>query len=107
MSTEELEKLWKDSDHWSGAYYRCPEDPRLIVPKRKGIGWTINLGHPKGKASLAMLVIFGLLPPGYVILAERPAINPVHILYAIGISCVMTVTFCLIFSRIHQQQKSP
>lgn len=103
MSTEELEKLWQDSDHWSGAYYRCPEDPRLIVPKRKGVGWTINLGHPKGKASLTMLVICGILPPGYVIVTEGPAINPVHIFYAIGISCVMTVAFCFIFSRIRQQ----
>lgn len=99
MSTEELEKLWNNSDHWSGAYYRCPEDPRLVVPKRKGVGWTINLGHPKGKASLTMLLIGGLLPPGYVILTEGPAIHPGHILYAIGISCVMTVVFCLIFSR--------
>jgi hypothetical protein len=102
MSTEELEKLWQDSNHWSGAYYRCPKDPRLVVPKRKGVGWTINLGHPKGKASLVMLVICGLLPPGFVILTEGPAINPVHIFYAIGISGVMTVAFCLIFSRIRQ-----
>lgn len=102
MSSEELEKLWQDSDHWSGPYYRCPEDPRLVVPKRKGVGWTINLGHPKGKASLAMLVTSGLLPPGYVILTEGPAIHPVHIFYAIGISCVMTAAFCWIFSRVRQ-----
>jgi len=103
MSTEELEKLWQDSTHWSGAYYRCPEDPRLVVPRRKGVGWTINLGHPKGRASLTMLVICGLVPPGYVILSEGPAINSVHIFYAIGISCIMTVAFCLVFSKIRQQ----
>jgi len=103
MPTEDLQKLWQDSDHWSGAFYRCPEDPRLVVPKRKGFGWTINLGHPKGKASLAILVISGLLPPGFVILTEQPAINPVHIFYAIGISCVITVACCLIFSRSRQQ----
>lgn len=102
-TTDELKKLWQDSGHWSGAYYRCPEDPRLVVPKRKGVGWTINLGHPRGKESLAMLVIGGLLPPGYVILTEGPAIRPMHIFYAMGISCVMTVGFCLIFSRIRQR----
>jgi hypothetical protein len=73
------------------------------VPKRRGIGWTINLGHSKGKASLATLVICGLLPPGYVILTEGPVVNQLHIFYAIGISCIMTVAFCLIFSRVRQQ----
>ena len=73
------------------------------MPKRKGLGWTINIGHPKGKASLVMLVICGLLPPGYVILSERSGINPVHIFYAIGISCAMTIAFCLIFSRVREE----
>ena len=33
-------------DGWRGVLYVNPEDPRLIVPKRSGIGWTFNFSRP-------------------------------------------------------------
>ncbi|ATW25443.1 DUF5808 domain-containing protein [Candidatus Formimonas warabiya] len=50
----EQESTWK----W-GCYYN-PHDPRIIVPKRiAGMGWTINIGNPAGKAiGLGMIALF-------------------------------------------------
>ena len=59
---EPLEKLWQDSDHWSGGIYFCKEDPRLVVRKRlKWTGWTINFGHKWSTASLVALIMFPVL----------------------------------------------
>ena len=34
--------------------YHDADDPRMIVPKRvRALGWTINVGHRKGRAALA------------------------------------------------------
>lgn len=56
----------KDDTHLSeqesvykwGAYYN-PNDPRIFVPKRiAGMGWTINIAHPVGKAmGVGILVV--------------------------------------------------
>lgn len=47
-----------DDDRWLlGSVYYNPDDRRLNVAKRMGIGGTINLAHPAGKAITA---IFGL-----------------------------------------------
>jgi len=40
-----------------GMFYINPEDPSLIVPKRAGIGTTINLGHPVGRAIGALIIL--------------------------------------------------
>ena len=36
----------KEPRGWSGYIYRNPDDPALFVPKRLGVGWTVNFGHP-------------------------------------------------------------
>jgi len=34
--------------------YHDADDPRVIVPKRvKALGWTINVGHQRGRLALA------------------------------------------------------
>ena len=36
-----------DDSHWkAGLFYVNPDDPAILVPKRLGIGWTINFGRP-------------------------------------------------------------
>jgi uncharacterized membrane protein len=35
-----------DDHHWVGIFYRDRADPRLMVPKRYGWGWTLNYGRP-------------------------------------------------------------
>jgi uncharacterized membrane protein len=41
----EVERL--DSRNWYlGVFYYNPDDPAVFVPKRLGLGWTINFAHP-------------------------------------------------------------
>ncbi|CAM5347612.1 DUF1648 domain-containing protein [Leifsonia shinshuensis] len=56
-----------DDRHWKGGLiYVNPADPALFVPKRFGVGLTINLGHPGGMAigigTLLLLVAAIALP---------------------------------------------
>lgn len=57
MTPDELKRLWIEPSHWNGdGSYQCTADPRLMVPKRNGGGWTLNMAHPKAQA-----VIWGIL----------------------------------------------
>lgn len=60
MEREQIDNLWRDKTNWSwGVIYCCPEDPRVIVPRRwRWGGWTLNFGHPR--AGIVGLVAFGL-----------------------------------------------
>jgi len=60
MNRMRIEELWTDPGNWTwGVIYRCPEDPRVIVPRRwRWGGWTLNFSHPK--AGLVGLAAFGL-----------------------------------------------
>ena len=49
-----------DERHWlGGLIYNNPDDPHLLVPKRFGIGRSVNFGRPLGK----LLLIGPLLLP--------------------------------------------
>jgi uncharacterized membrane protein len=51
-----------DDQHWKGGlFYVNPDDPALVVPRRFGLGWTLNLGRASGVAVtiLLLLVILG------------------------------------------------
>jgi uncharacterized membrane protein len=50
--------VFRDDDrYWYGDFlYNNPDDPDPFVPKRYGLGWTVNFGHPVGK-----LVLIGTL----------------------------------------------
>lgn len=50
-----------DDRHWkAGFVYVNRNDAALLVPKRFGVGWTINLGHPAGIAiAVLLLVVIG------------------------------------------------
>ena len=43
--------IFRDDDrYWRGGFfYNNPDDPAVFVPKRFGLGWTINFGNPKGR----------------------------------------------------------
>lgn len=38
-----------------GMIYSNPEDPAIIVPKRYGIGWTVNMARPMGRLTIATI----------------------------------------------------
>ncbi|MBO7746705.1 DUF1648 domain-containing protein [Paenibacillus sp. MWE-103] len=47
-----------DEEHWlaGGGVYYNPRDPAVFVPKKHGIGWTVNFGRPMGWLIIATLV---------------------------------------------------
>ena len=46
-----------DDVHWkAGIFYVNPGDPSIVVPRRFGIGWTLNLGNWRSWLALAALV---------------------------------------------------
>lgn len=56
-----------DDRYWkAGLVYVNRRDPALLVPKRFGAGWTINVGHPAG---MAIGVVILLIIAGAVVLA--------------------------------------
>ncbi|HEY7356160.1 MAG TPA: DUF5808 domain-containing protein [Ktedonobacterales bacterium] len=62
-----------DDRYWMGGFlYNNPDDPDIMVPKRYGLGWTFNFGHPKGKwvvigliALPLLLALLGAFAPGF------------------------------------------
>ena len=56
-----------DNRYWyAGFFYNNPDDPALFVPKRYGLGWTLNFGHPQAKlvliGSLVVILVLTILP---------------------------------------------
>jgi uncharacterized membrane protein len=51
-----------DERYWSGGiFYNNPDDPAVFVPKRFGLGWTVNFGHPQGKLLLIGILLLPLV----------------------------------------------
>ena len=48
-------------DGWRGLFYVNPGDPRLVVPKRSGLGWTFNFARPAAWVVFALLLLGPLL----------------------------------------------
>lgn len=54
-----------DDEHWKlGTFYLNRDDAALFVPKRFGIGWTMNLARPGAWAALAAILLIALAPLG-------------------------------------------
>jgi uncharacterized membrane protein len=52
-----------DDCYWHGAaFYVNRGDPAILVPKRAGVGWTVNFGHPLSSILLAAIVALAALP---------------------------------------------
>ena len=62
--------VFRDDDrYWyAGFFYNNPDDPALFVPKRFGLGWTMNFGHPQAKLVLIGMLVLVLLPPLVVVI---------------------------------------
>ena len=64
-----------DDDNWIlGQFYYNPDDRRLNVEKRMGIGGTINLAHPAGKviAAVSILLLLGsFMAIGYMLMLGK------------------------------------
>ncbi|HEX8733576.1 MAG TPA: DUF5808 domain-containing protein [Ktedonobacterales bacterium] len=67
-----------DDRYWYGFFYYNPDDPDPFVPKRYGLGWTINFGHPLGKLFAALLLALALVPAVVALLAPGLAATGCH-----------------------------
>jgi Family of unknown function (DUF5808) len=47
---------------WNGSFYSNPDDPALLVPKRFGIGYTLNFGNPWSWVVLAFVLLMVAVP---------------------------------------------
>jgi uncharacterized membrane protein len=70
---QSIDAVFRDDDrYWSGGVlYNNPDDLAVFVPKRFGLGWTVNIGRPQGKLFLVgtlllpvALALLGILFPG-------------------------------------------
>ena len=53
---------WENPANWSaGVFYHSRTDTRLLVPKKLGIGYTLNLGNRLGKIVLLLLIAAALV----------------------------------------------
>jgi uncharacterized membrane protein len=53
-----------DDRYWKlGVIYINPEDPSILVERRFGVGWTLNLGNRWGVIALSMLLAVAILVP--------------------------------------------
>ena len=71
MTKEQLIKWWEDPKNWRGGRgYYCPEDPRVIVPKRTiWGGWTVNFAHPKKAWTAIFLSVVLAVAPVFLVAA--------------------------------------
>jgi uncharacterized membrane protein len=51
-----------DEEWKGGVFYSNPRDRSLLVPKRYGIGYTLNFGNPWAWALLALILIVAAAP---------------------------------------------
>lgn len=90
-----LDRLWADANHWrAGLIYWCPEDPRLVVPKRhwKWGGWTMNFAHASAWLLLLAIILVATIPAVVLSLAQMWDIW-LWLAYVVGITvfaCVLS-----------------
>eukprot|EP00416_Gambierdiscus_australes_P015658 CAMPEP_0171076800 /NCGR_PEP_ID=MMETSP0766_2-20121228/13646_1 /TAXON_ID=439317 /ORGANISM="Gambierdiscus australes, Strain CAWD 149" /LENGTH=283 /DNA_ID=CAMNT_0011533809 /DNA_START=121 /DNA_END=972 /DNA_ORIENTATION=- len=65
LNQEQQQQEDDSEEHWvCGVFYRNPSDPRFLVPKRLGLGWTFNFAFGR-----AWLLTFALLASSLVVVA--------------------------------------
>lgn len=63
MTQDEINsREWNNSSNWTAFTYRSVLDSRVFVPKRKGVGVTINFGRKNGTLTLIVIIAAVALP---------------------------------------------
>jgi uncharacterized membrane protein len=57
------DNIYRDDErYWVGGFfYNNPDDPAMFVPKRFGLGWTVNFGNPKGMLFFICMLLIPLV----------------------------------------------
>jgi uncharacterized membrane protein len=66
-----------DDNHWKGIFYVNRDDPALWIPKRFGIGYTLNFGNPWSWAVMG-LILAAVLAPIFLVLRALPHSTRFH-----------------------------
>ncbi|MFC7468900.1 DUF5808 domain-containing protein [Actinomadura keratinilytica] len=53
--TRDDDRFWRAA----GTVYVNADDPAVLVPKRVGLGWTVNLANRRLLASCAVVLVLG------------------------------------------------
>ena len=56
---------------WFGPFYCNPDDPRVVVPKRWGYGWTLNFARPASRLIILGLFVLPLFIQAAVLLMRH------------------------------------
>jgi len=113
VAREDLERMWNDPANWTLFGYRCPNDPRVIVPKRmRAMGWTINWAHPQAVPMLLLMMGIAVGPAlvvvAFMVLASSTAtgLSPagsllgfLSVFGAIGVSTIVIIALSIHLSR--------
>ncbi|MDB5214238.1 MAG: hypothetical protein JWO86_2165 [Myxococcaceae bacterium] len=98
--------LWRDPAHWTAFGYRCKDDPRVIVPKRRAsMGWTLNWAHPWAAGAMLVLSVLAAGPMLVIVwLGQSGVVGPIGMvlaaLVAVPLTIGLLVWFCRYASRV-------
>jgi hypothetical protein len=77
MDKLEPTQINDDDRYWKYGVYNNPNDPRVWVVKRQGIGYTYNIGSPKGKRLFyGTLTGVGIILISVIVIFLLPLFNP-------------------------------
>ena len=77
MGEPKLKQTNHDDQYWKQGLYNNPNDPRVWVPKRYGIGYTYNIGSRKGKRFFyGTLIAIGIVLLAVIFIFLLPLFNP-------------------------------
>ncbi len=59
---DELDRMRNNPDNYKwGFFYSNPKDPRCLVPRKTGIGWSPNFANPYSYLIIISIIIFAIL----------------------------------------------
>ena len=60
-----------EAAHWRGViFYHNPSDSRYFLPKRTGLGWTINFARP-GAIVMVLLIMVAVVSFGMIMMGPQ------------------------------------
>lgn len=75
-----------------GMIYINPEDKRIIVRKRTGLGWTLNFARPMAVPTLILTIAYALAP--VYLLSHFDIVNPWAYIASYIVMLVGLLAFC-------------
>jgi len=57
---------------WKGMFYSNPENPALLVPKRYGVGYTLNFGNPWAWVVMLFILVMIAIPIVFAAISASP-----------------------------------